>query len=222
MKCALCRRITDRSLCLTCWEYALGKLVQFPDKYEQLWGEMQPAKGYGERVGGSRTPPMPVRAETLHLRTGGISKPLMTHEARIRIEQKHTRITFRGEEYNRIQITCKYLNTHAEWIFTSYTDAAKLAGDIDSISKQIDTVLGYRSELLTIGYCPARDEVGICGNKLQINPATLTSFGDIKCRACGTVWSSEKWRLLGRVLSADSAGSDKGVQGVNSNHVQMD
>jgi hypothetical protein len=186
--------------------------MQFPDKYEQLWGEMLPVKGYGERVGGSRTPPMPVSAETLHLRTGGISKPLMAHEARIRIEQRHTRITFRGEEYNRIQITCKYLNAQAEWIFTSYNDVAKLAADVDSISKQIDTVLGYRSELLTIGTCPAQDETGgICGNKLQINPATLTNFGDIKCRACGTVWSSEKWRLLGRVLSADPARSDKGV-----------
>jgi hypothetical protein len=170
---------------------------------------MLPAKGYGERVSGSKAPPIPVRVETLHLRTGGISKPLMAHEQKIRIEQKHTRITFRGEEINRIEITCKYLTAQAEWIFASYQEVGKLAVDIDLINKQINTILGYRSELLTIGTCPSIDDKGeTCGNKLQINPVTLTNFGDIKCRACGTIWSSEKWRLLGRVLSANSGGSD--------------
>ena len=212
MKCASCRKATERSLCLSCWEYSVEKLKSFSNKYKQLESEMLPAQGYGERVGGSKTPPTPVRVETLHLRTGGISKPLMAHEAKIRIEQRHTRITFRGEEHNRIEITCKYLTAQAEWIFTSYQEVGKLAADIDLINKQINTVLGYRSDLLTIGTCPSVDDKGeTCGNKLQVNPATLTSFGDIKCRACGTVWSSEKWRLLGRVLSANPVGSDQSI-----------
>ncbi len=212
MKCASCRKATERSLCPSCWEYSVEKLKSFSTKYKQLESEMLPAQGHGERVGGSKTPPIPVRVETLHLRTGGISKPLMAHEAKIRIEQRHTRITFRGEEHNRIEITCKYLTAQAEWIFTSYQEVGKLAADIDLINKQINTVLGYRSDLLTIGTCPSVDDKGeTCGNKLQVNPATLTSFGDIKCRACGTVWSSEKWRLLGRVLSANPIGSDQGI-----------
>ncbi len=212
MKCASCRKATERSLCPSCWEYSVEKLKSFSSKYKQLESEMLPAQGYGERVGGSKTPPIPVRVETLHLRTGGISKPLMAHEAKIRIEQRHTCITFRGEEHNRIEITCKYLTAQAEWIFTSYQEVGKLAADIDSINKQINTVLGYRSDLLTIGTCPSVDDKGeTCGNKLQVNPATLTSFGDIKCRACGTVWSSEKWRLLGRVLSANPVGSDQSI-----------
>ena len=212
MKCASCRKATERSLCPSCWEYSVEKLKSFSSKYKQLESEMLPAQGYGERVGGSKTPPIPVRVETLHLRTGGISKPLMAHEAKIRIEQRHTRITFRGEEHNRIEITCKYITAQAEWIFTSYQEVGKLAADIDLINKQINTVLGYRSDLLTIGTCPSVDDKGeTCGNKLQVNPATLTSFGDIKCRACGTVWSSEKWRLLGRVLSANPVGSDQSI-----------
>ncbi len=212
MKCALCRKATERSLCPSCWEYSVEKLKSFSGKYKQLESEMLPAQGYGERVGGSKTPPIPVRVETLHLRTGGISKPLMAHEAKIRIEQRHTRITFRGEEHNRIEISCKYLTAQREWIFTSYQDIAKLAADIDLINKQINTVLGYRSDLLTIGTCPSVDDKGeTCGNKLQVNPVTLTSFGDIKCRACNTVWSSEKWRLLGRVLSANPVRSDQSI-----------
>ena len=212
MKCASCRRTTERSLCPSCWEYSIDRLKSFASKYNQLEGELLPTQGHGERVGGSKTPPIPVRVETLHLRTGGISKPLMAHEAQVRIEQRHTRITFRGEEYNRIEMTCKYLTAQSEWIFTTYKDVAKLAADVDSINKQINTVLGYRSDLLTIGTCPSVDDKGeTCGNKLQINPATLTSFGDIKCRACGTMWSSQQWRLLGRVLSADSVGSDQGI-----------
>jgi hypothetical protein len=212
MKCSSCRKVTERSLCPSCWEYSVEKLKSFSSKYKQLESEMLPAQGYGERVGGSKTPPIPVRIETLHLRTGGISKPLMAHEANIRIEQRHTRITFRGEEHNRIEVTCKYLTAQQEWIFTSYQEVSKLAADIDLINKQINTVLGYRSDLLTIGTCPSVDDKGeTCGNKLQVNPATLTSFGDIKCRACNTVWSSEKWRLLGRVLSANPVRSDQSI-----------
>jgi hypothetical protein len=190
----------------------LDKIKSFPSRYNQLEDEMLPTQGYGERVGGSKTPPIPVRIETLHLRTGGISKPLTAHEKVIRVEQKHTKITFRGEEHNRIEITCKYLTAQQEWIFSTYQDVAQLAADVDSINKQINTVLGYRSDLMTIGTCPSVDEKGeTCGNKLQVNPTTLTSFGDIKCRACGTIWSSEKWRLLGRVLSANSARSDQDI-----------
>lgn len=201
----------------------MEKLADFPAKYRQLGNEMLPSQGHGERVGGSKTPPIPVRLETLHLRTGGISKPLMAHERVIRIEQKHTRITFRGEEHHRIELTCKYLTAQTEYIFKHYSDTAKLAQDIDAINKQINAVLGYRSDLLTIGTCPSVDDKGeTCGNKLQINPVTLTNFGDIKCRACGTVWSSEKWRLLGRVLSANPAGSHQSVQSINSDHVQVD
>ena len=205
MKCALCRKPVEGSLCNNCWAYAIEKLQVFPERYNDLAKELLPSKGIGERVGGSKTPPIPVRLETLHLRTGGISKPLMAHEAKVRIEQNHTRITFRGQEINRITYTCKYIIAQSEWIFKNYTDLANLAEDINGISKQINTVLGYRSELMTIGTCPSLGENNqACGAKLQINPVTLTNFGDIKCKACGTVWESKRWRLLGRVLSADS------------------
>lgn len=212
MKCALCRKSVERSLCLSCWDYSLDRLKTFPDKYRQLGNELLPTRGRGERVGGSKTPPLPVKLEALDLRTGGISKPLMKHEAQIRVERKHTRITFRGAEHNRIEITCKYITAQSELVFKHYENVDQLAKDIDAINKRINTVLGYRSELLTIGTCPAQNEKGeVCGNKLQINPATLTSFGDIKCRACNTVWSSEKWRLLGRVLSANPERSNKSI-----------
>jgi len=205
MKCALCRRPTERSLCFNCWNYALDKLQGFPDDYNKLEKELLPSKGTSERVGGSKTPPIPVRLETLYLRTGGISKPLMEHEGVIRVEQRHTRITFRGEELNRIIITCKYLTAQAQWIFENYEDAAKLAETINEINKRINAVLGFKSELMTIGICPSLDDDGNeCGAKLQINPSTLTSFGDIKCKACNTVWPSQRWRLLGRAINADN------------------
>jgi hypothetical protein len=179
----------------------LDKLQGFPDQYNELAKELIPSKGYGERVGGSKTPPIPVRLETLHLRSGGISKPLMEHESLIRIEQQHTRITFRGQELNRIIITCKYLTAQSQWIFEKYEDAAVLAEAINEINKRINAVLGFKSDLMTIGTCPSQDEDGNeCGAKLQINPTTLTSFGDIKCKICNTVWPSEKWRLLGKML----------------------
>lgn len=205
MKCALCRKPTERSLCKTCWEYALDKLKVFPNKYDELSKELIPSQGRSERVGGSKTPPIPVRLETLHLRSGGISKPLMEHEESIRAEQRHTRITFRGNEINRITMTCKYLTAQSDYILAHYKDSAQLALDINKIYKRIQTVLGFKSDLVNIGTCPSQDDKGNeCGANLQINPSTLTNFGDIKCRVCGAVWPSEKWRLLGRMLDADN------------------
>ena len=203
MKCALCRRNTERLLCTNCWNYAVEKLQVFPKKYEELEDELLPSQGKSnERVGGSKEPPLPVRLEVLHLRSGGISKPLMAHEQNVRIEQRHTRITFRGQELNRITVTCQYLTAQAEWIYENYIDADNLAKEINEIYKRINTALGFKNELMTIGTCPTLlDDGQLCGAKLQVNPTTLTSFGDIKCKACGTVWESNKWRLLGKVLT---------------------
>ena len=205
MKCDLCCKTTERKVCKNCWEYTLSKLTTFPKKYFELEKELLPSKGYGERVGGSRTPPIPVQLETLDLRSGGISKPLLTHESNVRILQKHTRITFRGEEINRIKLSVKYLTGQSEWIYKNYSELTILAKDINHIGNRISKVLGYKSELMTIGTCPSLDDDGKeCGARLQINPAALTSFGDIKCRVCGAIWPSEKWRLLGRMLDAKS------------------
>lgn len=205
MKCVLCRKSTERSVCVSCWDFALTKLESFPTKYFELEKELLPSKGYGERVGGSKTPPIPVQLETLDLRTGGISKPLTTHESKIRIVREHTRITFRGEEINRIKMTVKYLRGQSEWIFEHYEEIDNLTKDINGISNRISSVLGFKSDLVPIGTCPAQDDKGeVCGAKLLINPKTLTDFDDIKCRACGTSWDSAKWRLLGRMLSADT------------------
>ena len=177
----------------------------FPAKYNELEKELLPSQGYGEKVGGSKTPPIPVKLEVLDLRTGAISKPLMAHETKIRIQREHTRITFRGEEYNRIKMTVKYLSGQSEWIFEHYEQIDSLAKDISDITKRISATLGFKSELVPIGTCPAQDDKGEpCGAKLLINPTTLNSFDDIKCRACGTKWSSERWRLLGRMLNADT------------------
>lgn len=205
MKCVLCRKITERSLCSMCWDFALTKLEAFSSKYHALEEELIPSKGHGEKISGSKTPPIPVKLETLDLRTGGISKPLMSHESKIRVTREHTRITFRGEEINRIKMSVKYLTGQSEWIFNYYEEIEVLVKDINTIDNRISSVLGYKSEMVPIGTCPVVDDKGeTCGAKLLINPRTFTDFNDIKCKACGTSWDSAKWRLLGRMLSADA------------------
>ena len=98
MKCALCRRTTERLICANCWNYAIEKLYNFPIKYVQLEKELIPSRGkVSEKVGGSKEPPLPVRLEVLYLRSGGISKPLMKHEKIIRKEQRHLELLFAGK-----------------------------------------------------------------------------------------------------------------------------
>ena len=202
MKCANCRRHSERPICKSCWNFAVEQLRVFPKRYHELEDELLPSNGaQGERVSGSKTPPLPLRIETLHLRTGGISTPLIKHEIEMRKTRQETRITWRGEEINRITKTCEYHIKREQWSFTQYGDVADLATTIISISNKINFVLGHKSEDIVIGSCPTIDEAGKpCNAKLKVNPQMRTTT--ITCRVCNTTWDSTQWRLLGKMLDA--------------------
>ena len=202
MKCANCRRHSERPICESCWNFAVEQLKVFSKRYHELEDELLPSNGaQGERVSGSKTPPLPLRIETLHLRTGGISTPLIKHEIEMRKTRQETRITWRGEEINRITMTCEYHIKREQWSFTEYGDVADLATTIISISNKINFVLGNKSEDIVIGSCPTIDEAGKpCNAKLKVNPQMRTTT--ITCRVCDTTWDSTQWRLLGKMLDA--------------------
>ena len=202
MKCANCRRHSERPICESCWNFAVEQLRVFPKRYHELEDELLPSNGaQSERVSGSKTPPLPLRIETLHLRTGGISTPLIKHEIEMRKTRQETRITWRGEEINRITMTCEYHIKREQWSFTEYGDVADLATTIISISNKINFVLGHKSEDIVIGSCPTIDEAGKpCNAKLKVNPQMKTL--EVTCRVCGTVWDSTRWRLLGKMIDA--------------------
>lgn len=204
MKCPICRRNTERLICESCWSYAIEQLKDFPDKYNQLEDELLPSRGYGQRVSGTKTPPLPVRLETLYLRTGGMSRILMVHETIIRREQHHTMITFRGEEIHRVTKTVEYLSTHEEWIYKNYTDADNLTKHILDIANRVKYVLGFKSDEMVIGNCPTVDNEGnACSAPLRVNVKIIETGGNITCRACKTTWTEEHWRLLGRVIESE-------------------
>lgn len=187
----------------------MAQLPKFPQRYTELEDEMLPSSGsgYSDRVSGSKTPPLPVRIETLHLRTGGISIPLMKHERVMREIRKETKVSWsesrkRGE-LQRITLTCEYIYKRKEWAWAEYADAPNLAKDIIEIHSKISFTLGNRTEEIVIGTCPTinADET-ICGFKLRVNPAALERSLEIRCKGCGTVWDSTKWRLLGKMLDS--------------------
>ena len=205
MKCANCRKTSEHSICESCWTFALNQLRKFPGQYHELEDELLPSQGYGERVSGSKTPPLPVKLETLHLRTGGISQPLMKHEARMRFQRQETRITFRGEEIKRITLTCEYHLKHSNWTYSDYPDLAELAIEIIATSNKVNYVLGFKSEDVIIGSCPTVNDDGKpCHAKLKFNPQKLDKTLEVTCRSCGVTWDSTKWRLLGKMLNAES------------------
>ena len=204
MKCANCHRASERVVCTNCWQYAISQLGKFPQRYNDLENELIPSSGRGgERVQSTKEAPIPVRLETLHLRSGGISNALTGHEARMREIRQETRITFRGEEIHRITKTCHYLISHADWAYKEYAYVEELTKDIISIASNIQRILGFKSEEITIGKCPTiNDEGQKCGSKLKIDPSKLDRTSEIKCRRCDTIWDSTKWRLLGKMLDA--------------------
>ena len=205
MKCANCRRNSEKEICPGCWNFAINQLRKFPQRYHELEDELFPSQGYGERVSGSKTPPLPVKLETLHLRTGGISQPLMKHEAKMRFQRQETRITFRGEEIKRITLTCEYHLKRGDWIYNEYSELADFATEIISVSNKVSYVLGYKSDEIIIGSCPTVGDNGIpCLTKLKVNPEQLDRTLEITCKNCGVTWDSTKWRLLGKMLNVEN------------------
>ena len=206
MNCLHCHKSQEYEICVKCFEFAFDKLARFPTQYNELERELIPSSSQSnnDRVRGSKTPPAPVRLEVLDLRSGGISFPLMLHEAKMRHQRQETRITFRGEELNKIKITCEYISVRSDWIWKEYLDAPNLVQDIIKIHNKISSVLGHKSEDVFIGICPTQDEEGNpCGAKLRVNPQKLDYSVPIECKKCKTSWDSSSWRLLGRMLQND-------------------
>jgi hypothetical protein len=202
MRCLNCHRASEREICDSCWAYAFAQLPKFAEYYQLLETELLPRKGFGERVSGSKTPPMPVSAEVLALRAGGISNPLMEHEAQMRELRQETKITFRGEEVNKINITSDYIIKREDWIYNNYDNYPNLIVTIIKLVKKIHSQLGWKSNDMVIGYCPALDEQGLaCGSALKVNPQTFDHNTIIRCRICDASWSPAQWSLLGRVLA---------------------
>lgn len=206
MKCSNCHRASEKPICNSCWTFAISQLHKFPMRYKQLETELLPSKVVsGDKIQTSSSQPAPVRLETLALRSGEISKLLMSYESAIRELRKETKITFRGDELNRITKTCVYLIDRAEWIRAYFDDAPELALSIIRIANRINFVLGYKSEEMVIGKCPAQDGEGnICNAKLKINPQALDQNPTIRCRRCDTTWDSTQWRLLGSILQEEN------------------
>ena len=207
MKCVNCRKLSEYSVCDSCWQFAMSEVVKFPARYKELEAELLPSKGsQGERVSGSgESSPIPVRLETLHLRSGGISVPLMEHEQKMREIRQEMKITWHGErkmdELARIILTTQYISKRSEWIRSEYPEADKLVTTIITTTSKIKMVLGHKSEDIVLGKCPTVNEEGKpCGASLRVNPGQLERSLEVKCRVCDTVWDSTKWRLLGKVL----------------------
>lgn len=199
MRCRACGRKSETPACFRCWARGFRILDDLSSAYKNLEDVLIPAKGYGERVQGTKTPPLPARLDVLYLRTGGISKTLHNHEKEIRIQLNHSMIVFQGDEEQTINHSIGYLKAQWEWIEKYYIP--DLLIDLFRLYGQIEATLGNKSEEITIGTCPAEDQEGNpCGAILRINPKILESYGDIKCPNCATVWESRKWRLLGQII----------------------
>ena len=166
---------------------------------------MIPVKGYGERVQGTKTPPLPVRLEVLYLRAGDIENMLYAHESAIRTAQRHSTIVFRGNSEKKITKSVEYCVHNWEWITQNYESGEQFLTDLFAIYNRIQNTLGNRSDEITIGICPTLDqEEKPCGYTLRIAPQVLESLGNIQCGSCGTVWESTKWRWLGKVLESSN------------------
>jgi len=209
MKCINCRKKQSHTVCGSCWNYAINQLAQFSQKYNELESELLPGRGNtGQRVSGSKeSTPIPGNLETLNLRSGAISIPLMKHEAVIREIRRETKLVWNSErrttEIKRIELTTQYIINRSSWIHDNYKQADQLAATIISIFHKIQFTLGNKSEDIIIGKCPTLDDDGEnCGTTLKVNPADLERTFEIKCKSCGTIWTSDKWRLLGRVLES--------------------
>jgi DNA-directed RNA polymerase subunit RPC12/RpoP len=200
-RCTHCSRLLyqdelARFACRVCEDRAGKNLRALPDLYADLGGALIPSSSAsrGARVGASKTAPLPVALQPLHLRTnGGIVTELQAIEDSWRKAAKRTVATFSGSSEQTLATTVTFLRINLQWACWDYEG---VADDLDSINKLYwqakNTITGEQPRLITVHCRYLFDDSTECGEPLQVDINRTSA----KCQVCGTRWGQAEWMGL--------------------------
>lgn len=197
--CPLCSRaVDDAPAHQRCVQELDGQLQRIPGLYRFLADVLEPGTSTGQRVSGSRTPPIPVRLEPLSLRArGGIVTILATWEIDWRDVRHLSDAPRRTDDDAGVDAVTRFLRDHLEWAVRSHPAVDEFAGEIGEITTDCRRALGLTTDMYRIGRCPAQLGARTCGRVLLADPYATA----IRCDRCHNEWPRARWLLLGGILA---------------------
>jgi DNA-directed RNA polymerase subunit RPC12/RpoP len=208
-RCTHCSRLLyldelERFACRVCEDRASHRLRALPDLYADLGGALIPSSSArGARVSASRTAPLPVALQPLHLRTtGGIVTELQDIEDSWRRSAKRTIATFAGSTEQTLDVVVNYLRINLQWACWDYPDVADSLDTIGSLYWQArNTISGNQPRLVPVRCRLLYDDGSECGSDMRVD-INRTS---VKCGTCGTRWGREEWMGLYEATRIEAA-----------------
>jgi DNA-directed RNA polymerase subunit RPC12/RpoP len=209
-RCTHCSRLLhreelERFACRICEDRANKNLRALPDLYADLAKALPPSSSAkrGGRVTASRTAPLPVALQPLHLRTnGGIVTELQDIEDSWRKAANRTVATFSGSTEQTLDTVVTYLRINLQWACWDYE---AVADDLDTISSLYwqakNAISGTTSQLITVHCRLLYDDGSECEAPLKVD-INRTS---VKCQTCGTRWGQAQWMGLFEATRATAA-----------------
>lgn len=197
--CSICSRPSRIRVCGRCIEVTDRHIGDIPDLYRSLASVLTPGAGSGDRVSGSRTPPLPVRLGPLSLRSGG-SLVAMLHswEDDWRDLLQWTKRPFRGTIEQSVIGACKFLRSNWPWAADKHPSPQDFAAEMRDIVTECRTEIEGKGDTRQIGLCPTDTGEKLCGMPLWASPYSPS----IKCRRCGTEWAQDAWLRLAGAMHA--------------------
>jgi hypothetical protein len=202
-------------ICTRCRGRLRANLADLPALYHRLGAVMQPGSGGGEKVSGTRTPPLPVRIGPFDLR--GPAAPgeavrdpygdqhgepalvavLLSWEAWIRQDLHYTALPFRGTTEQTITASVDWITRQLDKICDEFAAADGFADAVHHLRLRCQREAGEAPDLRYIGDCPTLfDDGTACGKRLHAE----ANADSIDCRGCRTKRPRTEWLLLGRIL----------------------
>jgi hypothetical protein len=225
-ECAVCGWVSRDGVELPGWcERCRGRtaadVADLPEFYRALAAVMTPgAAGEQQRVGGSRTPPLPFRVDVANLRGpatagelpggdngGPLSIGTVLAVARILVRET---CGLPDESYSGIPDTGRQVDRDARFLIAWLPRYAEYVADPEELAALVEQIhdarqrawhaLGYGAHKVFLGPCPYVDpyeKTGrACGRELWIDPVMADS---VTCRDCGTRWDRRYFLWLRRV-----------------------
>lgn len=229
-KCAVCGWASRDGMdlpgwCERCRARTTADVADLPEFYRTLAEVMLPgAAGEQQRVGGSRTPPLPFRLDPANLRgpatagelpgpdnSGALSIATVLAATRLAIQDACELTPMRIGAGRRLTETM--VTADAAFLIAFLPRYAELAEN-DALAGVVEILhdtrqrawhaLGYGAHKVYLGPCPYSEPTGgpagppgpVCGRELWIDPVLADS---VTCRDCGTRWDRKYFLWLRRI-----------------------
>jgi hypothetical protein len=203
--------------CGRCAGRTVADVADLPELWGTLAAVLMPGKaGEQQRVGGSRTPPLPLRVDIASLRgpaqVGLIAGADQHGQLSIATVLWITRQTIRdvcdlpaemhGHQRRDTRTGIERDATFVKaWLdrYAAKADPDELAhivGAIQDVRAKAWGACGYNAHKVMLGPCPKQWEPGLaCGNELWADPVLDDS---VRCRDCGSLWDRKYFLWLRR------------------------